>query len=141
MNQRTRAAALLLFACVSASSKDARIEEMLEMNHVDGFEHFERHGWLMNVFSVQNYTHKGCLFGGQLKVHLESAYMAKHLSRGWVSSASKPQHPPSTRSPRLEPHAWRPFQEGQRKSYPIVMIRRRSATRGIWPVLTLWPSS
>jgi hypothetical protein len=87
MNQRTRAAALLLFACVSASSKDAhdRIEEMLEMDHVDGFEHFERHGWLMNVFSVQNYTHKGCLFGRQLRVHLESAIMAKHFSRGWVS--------------------------------------------------------
>jgi hypothetical protein len=84
---RTRIAALLLFACVSASLKDEhdRIESMLEMDHVDSFVRFERNQWLMNVFSVHNYTHKFCLFGSQFKMHLEAAYLAKAFSRGWVS--------------------------------------------------------
>ena len=76
-SRRTRVTTLLLFTCVSDSSKVAH-------DDIDGFEHFERHGWLMNVLSVHNYTYKGCLFGGQLKVHLDTVYMVKHSSRGWV---------------------------------------------------------
>jgi len=48
-------------------------------------KHFEEHKWLMNVFSVGNYTLGGCLFGHQIRLHMEGAWAAKKTGRGWIA--------------------------------------------------------
>jgi len=40
--------------------------------------------WLLNVYSVNNFTLQGSLFGSQIKQHMEGAWVAKRSSRGWV---------------------------------------------------------
>ena len=47
-------------------------------------DHFQQHKWLMNVFSVGNFTHAGVRFGSQIQLHMEGAWVAKELGRGWV---------------------------------------------------------
>jgi len=46
---------------------------------------YQQHRWLINVFSKNNFTHAGSRLGTQLHVHVEGAWVAKRLGRGWVA--------------------------------------------------------
>ena len=65
--------ALLCFMCVGGHGAEESTSQ-----------HFQRHRWLLTVYSVGNFTHAGHRFGSQIQVHMEGAWVAKQLGLGWV---------------------------------------------------------